>query len=92
MAKKNYWYVIVMTDYGAVFVTGIPERNTAEWDKLKKPMEFSMEYAQQTALGLCANGYLAYSVCQSFKLDNQPYRYNLGEFKFVHNEAVKEEV
>lgn len=83
MAKKsNWWYVLVLTNYGAVFVTGIPGHNTAQWEKNKKPREFSKEYAQQMAIGLCANGYLAFAVCQPFELKSQPYRYDLGEFRF----------
>lgn len=84
--KKNYYYVLVIQNYGPVFVTGIPERNMAEWDKLKKPREFTREYARDIAMGLGLNGYLAYVVCQPYELDNQPYRYELGELEFKEND------
>ena len=85
--KKNYYYVLVCTTYGAVFVTDILPKHNAEWDKEKTPMEFTREYAKDVVLGLGLNGYLAYLVCQPYKLTHQPYRYDLGEFKWVENDA-----
>lgn len=83
MAKKNYWYVLVLTNEGPKFVTGILPKKTAEWDKLKPPMEFtSKEYAQDVAIGLCANFHIAFSVCQPFALDSQPYFYKNGQFRW----------
>ena len=84
--KKNYYYVLVMTNHGPVFVTGIPERRTAQWDKLEKPMEFSRDYARDVTIGLCVNGHMAYTVCQPYELNNQPYRYELGELEFKEKE------
>ncbi len=90
--QKNYWYVIVLTNYGPVFVTGIPEYHTAKWDKAETPREFTKSYAQDLALGLCVNGYIAYAVCQPFKITHQPYRYDLGEFRFERTDNRLEDV
>lgn len=81
MAKdKNYYYVIVMTDKGAVFVTAILDHKVAEWDKRKKPISFSKSYAEDLAFGLTVNGYIAYAVSTRYEVKNQPYRYNEGNF------------
>lgn len=81
MAKKsNYWYVLVLTNEGPKFVTNILPKQTAEWDKLGTPMEMSKEYAQSVATGLCLNFHMAYSVCQPFPIDRQPYFYDKGNF------------
>ena len=89
MAKKqNYYYVLVMTNDGPVFVTGIPQRNWANYNKNEKPMQFSSkEMAQEVAFGLSCNMQLAYAVCQSFEIDYQPYRYADGHFEWVENTA-----
>ena len=51
--KKEYWYVIVMSRNGAVFVTETNNwQRTARWDKDKKPISFTKSDAQYLALGL----------------------------------------
>ena len=92
MAKKNHYYVLVITNCGAVFVTDVPHRNEAEWDRLQKPKEFSKEYASDIALGLCCNGYLAYMVCQPFEISNQPYRYDFGCLRWESNDNTMDDV
>ena len=88
MAKKqNYWYVLVLTEGGPVFVTGTGEGKTAYWKKSENPKEFSESYAKDMAFGLMVNGYVAFAVCNRFELDNQPYRYNMGEFKWVEKKG-----
>lgn len=90
MAKKqNYWYVLVMTDNGPVFVTGVSEHKVAHWEKDKAPKEFSSEYAKDMAFGLMVNSYLAYPVCTRFELNTQPYRYDIGEFEWKMKEEDK---
>lgn len=84
--KKNYYYVLVIQNYGPVFVTGVQPKHVAEWDRLEKPMEMSREYARDMAIGLTWNGYLAYVVCQPYELDNQPYRYKDGKLEFKEND------
>ena len=86
--RKNYWYIIVLQNYGPVFVTGIPERTTAEWDRLKKPMKFTATYAKEVAWALRLNGYTAYAVCNTYELGNQPYIYDIGEFKWEWSEEA----
>lgn len=89
--KKNFWYVIVMTDYGAVFVTAVDNaKRRAEWDKNKVPMELTEYWAKDLAQGLTANMYLSYPVCVPCKLGGQPYRYTDGKFKWVEKEDKDE--
>ena len=85
--KKNYWYVLVMSDNGPVFVTKINYGDrTAEWNKLEKPLEMDKDRAQDLALGLNLNFHTAYSVCQTFELDRQPYRYSDWHIEWKENE------
>ena len=84
--KKNYWYIMVLQDYGPVFVTGFPERNTAEWDRYKKPIHMSATYAKDVAWALRLNGYQAYAVCHTYEIGGQPYRYDMGKFKWEWKE------
>ena len=79
--KKNFWYVLVLTETGPTFVTKINYSNkTAEWNKDESPIEFNERAAKDLALGLCANLNMAYAVCSAFKLDSQPYHYEMGKF------------
>ena len=90
--KKNFWYVLVLTNEGPKFVTKVNNLNkTAEWDKLAKPLDFSEVYAKDLALGLMMNWFTAYPICAPIELDHQPYRYNEGHFEWVKNEEPKEE-
>lgn len=82
MAKKNHYYVLVLTDMGAVFVTGIPQRNWAEYDALKAPKEFPLTVAEEIALGLTANFQQAYCVKVPYEITTQPYFYNKGAFRW----------
>lgn len=89
MAKKTkFWYVLVLTDEGPKFVTSVDySTKEAKWIKTDKPLELSEPWAKDMALGLCWNGYMAYSICQSFQLDNQPYFYNKGHFEWIENKG-----
>ena len=90
--KKNYWYVLVLTNEGAKFVTKVEYHpKVAHWNGLEKPLELSESTAKDLAFGLNANFYIAYPVCMPFKLDNQPYYYNLGKFEWKPNEEEKQE-
>ena len=44
MAKKSYYYVLVFTDEGPVYVTQL-ERNIAYWHKDEKPKDLSKSLA-----------------------------------------------
>lgn len=90
--KKNYWYVLVLTNEGAKFVTKVEHHpKVAHWDEKEKPLELSESMAKDLAFGLMANFYLAYPVCAPIELDQQPYRYKEGHFKWVWNEAKEGE-
>lgn len=81
--KSNYWYVLVLTDYGVKFVTSIKNGcRTAYWDSVGKPMEFSMSVAKDIAFGLNCNFITAYPVCTPVELRSQPYMYDKGHFEW----------
>ena len=89
--KKNYWYVIVMTESGAKFVTDKDYASkTAFWDGLEPPAEFGRYSAEDLAMGLMLNGYLAYAVMSPIEIDAQPYRYNKGHFEWVLNKESEQ--
>lgn len=82
--KSNFWYVMVLTNTGAKFVTDVDYRDkTAHWIETDKPLELSMSTASDLAKGLMCNGYLAFAVKNFFELEEQPYRYAQGCFKWV---------
>ena len=93
MAKKrNYWYVLVLTSDGPVFVTKVNYADkTAEWDNLEKPLEMTQSQAQDLTLGLNLNLTVAFAVCQPFALETQPYRYSIGHFEWKYNEEKENE-
>ena len=82
MAKKqNYYYVLVLTNEGAKFVTKVNWSNkTAEWNKLEKPLEMSKETAKDLTMGLQLNFNNAFMVCNGYEISCQPYRYDKGNF------------
>lgn len=89
--QKNWYYILVLTNTGPVFVTGIPGYHQAKWDRLEKPMSFPKTRAEDITLGLNANCYTSYVVCSKWELDYQPYLYSHGEFKWVEKEREDEE-
>ena len=80
--KKDYWYVLVLSNEGPVFVTGTGEHHTAFWNKDEKPMEMDESYAKNMALGLLVNFHQGFAVCSPVELNNQPYFYDKGEWKW----------
>ena len=88
--KKNYWYVLVLTDDGPKFVTEVEYgTKTAHWDKLAKPLEMNEVCAKDLAFGLMCNMYVAFPVCLPIEWTNQPYRYEHGHFEWVENKEEK---
>ena len=87
---KNHYYVLVLTSYGPVFVTNIPERSYAKWDKTGKPMEFSRASAEDIAYGLNLNGYIAVMVVYPYEITHQVYQYEKGQFEWKWNESEGE--
>lgn len=90
--KKNYWYVLVMTEGGPVFVTSVDySPKVAHWDKTEKPMEMGKYRAEDLALGLNLNGHLAFPVCTGVETDFQPYNYKNYHIEWVENEKEEED-
>lgn len=90
--QKSFWYVIVMTDYGPVFVTSVDYSNkTAHWNKKEKPMEFNKSIAQDLCLGLSINFHTSFAVCVPYELTTQPYVYDRGQFEWVWNKEEETE-
>jgi len=84
--RKNYYYVLVITDEGPKFVTSIPERNMAEYNMLEKPMTFSSkEFADDVSMGLTVNFNLAYTIVSKYEIEHQPCYYERGHFEWVNN-------
>lgn len=90
--KTNYWYILVLTESGAKFVTNILPHRTAEWDELGKPMEFTQNMAKEIAKGLMLNFNTAFPVCSPIELDKQPYNYQDWKIEWVKKDKSKETV
>lgn len=93
MAKKqNWYYVLVMTDNGPIFVTKVNYSNkTAEWDKTGKPLEMSKVRAEDLTFGLTMNFFTAFIVCSKYELDRQPYRYEDWRIKWEELEEKEDD-
>lgn len=85
--KKIHYYVLVFTSTGPVYVTELPERHYAKWDKEKQPIDFSKNMAEEIAFGLKLNGYSAEMVVTPIELTSQPYRYSHGKFEWKIKEV-----
>ena len=84
MAKrKNHYYVLVMTNYGPVFVTSVDRTNrTAHWDATAAPLEFDKYWAEDLTMGLLCNGYTVFTVYSRIPQDTQAYIYDKGHFEW----------
>ena len=85
--KKNWYYIMVMTNDGPVLVTEILPNKYAKWDKEGKPLEFNKTRAEDIVYGLNLNLNMAFLVTSLYELDKQPYRYDQG--KFIWKEKPK---
>ena len=92
MAKKqNWYYVLVLSDDGPVFVTDIDYRSkVAHWDKTEKPLTMDKYRAEDLTMGLNLNFHMAFTVCSKFELDTQPYRYSEGHFEWTWEKEEQE--
>lgn len=92
--KKNYWYVLVMTNAGPKFVTEVDNsQKMCYWDINEAPYEFgSKEYAKETAVCLTINLNYAMAVCSPYEISAQPYRYSDGHFEWVVDEERQDSV
>ena len=87
--KKNYYYVLVFTDEGPVYVTSTNNATqSARWEKDKDPIALSKSYAEDIVLGLNLNYFHAVLVSSKYEL-YQPYYYAGFDCKFV---AKSEEI
>ena len=89
--QKHHHYVLVLTDTGAVLVTGTGDHHTAYWEREEKPMELGSAYAHDMAMGLTLNGYLAYHIDSFYPIKNQPYNYKQGGFKWVWKDGREDD-
>ena len=90
-AKKNYYYILMMTNDGPVFVTDIKPNQYAEWSKDKPPKVFDKARAEDITMGLNLNFNMAFMVCSKWEIDHQPYLYNRGRFEWVEGENKDEQ-
>ncbi len=83
MAKRTNYYVLVMREYGPVYVTKL-ERDTkvSFWNMDEPPLAMTKSLAEDIAFGLRCNGYLCYVVHlgKGGDIVGQPYRYDKGHF------------
>ena len=85
--KKNFWYVLVMSDNGPVFVTSVNYGcKEAHWNKEEKPLEMTKQQAQELSIGLTLNFHNAFSVCNPFELNCQPYLYDKYDCQFIRKD------
>lgn len=89
--KRNWYYVLVMTETGPVFVTELDYKTKeAFWEKDKPPLEFISEAsAKDIAFGLQQNFHLAYTVNNHKEITSQPYRYDIGDFEWARKESAE---
>ena len=88
MANKNYYYVLVFTNNGPVYVTGLDNlTKTAFWNKEEKPLELGMYKSEDLVFGLNCNFTNAIVVKSKFKIESQPYNYNDFECEFIRKEG-----
>ena len=87
MAKTNeFVYVLVVAQFGPVFITKVNNDKSVEWHKDEKPVEISKNWAKDMVKGLLWRGIPAYVVCSEFEIDRQPCRYSDGEYKWIWHE------
>lgn len=91
-AKKSYYYVLVMTEGGAVFVTSVNNTTRyAHWKKDEKPMEFPAGVAEDLVFGLTINGNQAYLIKHPYEIESQPYNYKDWEIEWKKKEPEEKE-
>ena len=82
--KKNFYYVLVFTEGGPVYVTKVDNANKVSfWNKDEQPLELGKNYAEQLAWGLRLNGTHAVVVWHAYEIETQPYNYKDYKCEFV---------
>ena len=72
MALKYFYYVLVLSDGQAKFVTKVDNATkTAYWDSKEKPLAFSKTQADDLALCLTLNFYPAFTLKSYHELKSQ---------------------
>lgn len=90
--KSKYYYVLVFSNEGPIYVTYVNRNNKyAHWNKNKPPMEFNKHSAKDLALGLNMNFTSAVVVVSPVEITGQPYRYEEFDVKFERREKDGEE-
>ena len=85
--KKNFYYVLVFTETGAVYVTGVNWKNkTANWNREEKPLEMGQSTAENLVFGLNCNFTNAVLVKHPYEIETQPYNYKDFECKFTRKD------
>ena len=87
--KKYHYYVLVFTNEGPKYVTGIGDHHTAYWNTEDKPYEMSASYAEDVYTGLCLNFFTAVLIKSRFELDHHPYNYADYRIEFIKKEEDK---
>lgn len=81
--RKTYYYVLVFTQNGPVYVTSVDNATrVAHWDKDKNPLSLPKQYAEDLALGLSVNGYNSVLVFSRWE-QYQPYNYKHYDLCFT---------
>lgn len=82
MALKYFYYVLVLSDGQAKFVTKVDNATkTAYWDSKEKPLAFNKSYADDLALCLTLNFYPAFTLKSVHALQMQIFIKELDEKK-----------
>ena len=72
MALKYFYYVLVLSEGQAKFVTKIDDATkTAHWESKGKPLAFSKTYAENLATCLTLNFYPAFTLKSVHELKSQ---------------------
>ena len=72
MALKCFFYVVVQSEHQAKFVTALDNiSKTALWEKDKKPLPLSQQYAEDLMYCLRINGYRTFIIKSSEDLQTQ---------------------
>lgn len=81
MATKNYYYILVLSEGKAKFVTSLDNKTrTARWEREKAPLAISKSLAEDISYCLCLNFHPAYVLKSMHKIETQI---------FLHEEEYK---
>ena len=91
MAKKSYYYVLVFSDEGPVYVTKVDNaKRISYWDKDEQPMSMSQSFAEDLAMGLNLNCNSCVVVKSPHEISGHPYNYEYFDCTFTRKENENE--